>query len=1753
MVDRLPQAKKYVKKHKMLSIWHKVVLSLAVVMVFMTAYMLILPAITMESDNACNLQEHTHIEECYELVKVLTCNLSEDEALLSDMEDIAVSGEAVEYTSAVHIHTDECYTLQKQLVCTLQEHTHNEECSKNNKENQTENQSDSNVSADSLYNGNIKPGNLGNSIVNVSVEKSADVFENTIKFASPLSDALTQSMFDKAEIRFGTTAQYNADKDTVTATLSIEFVPSKEEIQAAQKVTDGDTAYYYFEYELPEELVNVPEVDRWIENDGDEDKFIFMITKQDNGKYLLKVRFFQAYVDEQEEIVDGEIHFAAEIGSEAFNEQGGITIPGEGQTWLDVPADQIVYPDNANTKYDITTKKTAGSYSLANNTITYTVDISSQKGTPDPINIEDKMSIGSSAVTGVQCDSVQVNKVEHIVTVGQYGSSETTNVIASEEKNPEDVFNADDNTLSMDLPALEGKVQDEDDQNKYTYYSYSITYTYKLDIPKNEDGTEQSVNTNISNKVNTIAIADNTNLTVKAEDSQSVYVNNSLPSPLVKDGQKTGDNTVTWTVKLDGTKTSLAGGVLEDIMLSEAVDESDITVTPDDGNYEIITDNEGRKSIKFIEDSETLYTITYNSHMTDWSYTSGIINKATFGKYSAEVRIWANTNYLYKSFNNVQDLGDGIKKVTWDVKMTVPENGIPAGTVTDTIYDADKGHYFSHDDAVAIVNTVNLLKAGNEALAAKLDGLTFYVGSTAYSDDEIENLGEDIKFTKFLYRFNDTVCREECHEISYSYTTTVDTTVYGNSYTYRNNINAVGNIADAYYPFTKGVIKTDGIGNVGNSAATSTDGKVVWIVRINLDEDAAPVEVTDTLPSQVTIDSLEMSYDNRNYTTIADSIGTDYTNTGTETVVEGNAVTTTIANANKGTLYLRYTCQLTEDCMPEKGQISSTPVVLENNASVKVNGIAFDTAEQTQEVTVDRSSEATKQIIKGVNWNPNKLNYSLKINPEGKKYGTDSTFELVDTLTYHSGNGNGSQYLQRDIELQPSTVKLYYAAINEDGEWIKGNAVDAELWSYNYKETVSTEWNGDTLQNIITAQLPNDGSHYIFEYTYVSNYLQDDADYWDKGVGAVNIAEITSEINAKSDEIKSEDSWSTSASGGSIGEKGTYVIYKISKEHNNRYLQGAKFKLYQYDKAADTYVDSEKELYETNENGYAAVNFNRENLMENTLYCLVEVAPPAGYMLPDNPEYLYFYYKDSSKEYDVDNMPDTLPDGTANLIGEKPVKYMENAEISTTSLKVDKVWLGINGVGEHTPDVNSIQVNLRRRYKPIEINPNAEYVRLKYKVNAKEDYEAVLPNGHEVRFDIEYTGSDGYLNITNPSGERIYYIAGGMQSGTYSSPSFTADEAVDGLLFTIWCSEECKFKVVDVTAENDKGIFTDDPDYLETYTITSDSWQRVIDNLPTVAMVNGNYSEIEYYVAEQPVEGYKASYEYDGNRVTITNTMQDKKFIWIIKAWQDKDGNSLSAIDVSAITFDLYRRVYEVFEPETVKVYFNEQEYEALVKGSAVDLVISAKYPEYMGSEYVLSVKKDGVDIEDVAWSEGYTYTYRFVVGNEPIYFTGSVSNWSNFSDFEVEFKAVANTVGGTGTLIGEELVSSNHTVTAPWTGKIDVTDLPVSGTVSVTNGDGTVTEKNVVYRYFVKEHSVSGFEENPVYENNEIDIGAAADTNGIVGTVNVTNKKLGGDEPGYVLPETGGTGTVIYTMAGMLMIIFAACCLYIRSVKRRG
>ena len=99
--------KKYMRRGEIRRVWKKAVSILSCIVVFVTTYMLLLPAITMERTAICGIEAHQHDESCWETETKLTCGMTEEDG---------------------HQHTDDCFTTTRKLICTLEQHTHSAQC-----------------------------------------------------------------------------------------------------------------------------------------------------------------------------------------------------------------------------------------------------------------------------------------------------------------------------------------------------------------------------------------------------------------------------------------------------------------------------------------------------------------------------------------------------------------------------------------------------------------------------------------------------------------------------------------------------------------------------------------------------------------------------------------------------------------------------------------------------------------------------------------------------------------------------------------------------------------------------------------------------------------------------------------------------------------------------------------------------------------------------------------------------------------------------------------------------------------------------------------------------------------------------------------------------------------------------------------------------------------------------------------------------------------------------------------------------------------------------------------------------------------------------------------------------------------------------------------------------------------------------------------------------------------------------------------
>ena len=100
----LRKIRQILKDRRTRKFFTRVISSVAAIVVFVTTYALILPAITLEKTAVCGIEAHQHDDSCYE------------ERLVCGQEE-----------SGGHHHDESCYSTVTELTCGMEEHRHSED------------------------------------------------------------------------------------------------------------------------------------------------------------------------------------------------------------------------------------------------------------------------------------------------------------------------------------------------------------------------------------------------------------------------------------------------------------------------------------------------------------------------------------------------------------------------------------------------------------------------------------------------------------------------------------------------------------------------------------------------------------------------------------------------------------------------------------------------------------------------------------------------------------------------------------------------------------------------------------------------------------------------------------------------------------------------------------------------------------------------------------------------------------------------------------------------------------------------------------------------------------------------------------------------------------------------------------------------------------------------------------------------------------------------------------------------------------------------------------------------------------------------------------------------------------------------------------------------------------------------------------------------------------------------------------------
>lgn len=1084
----------------------------------------------------------------------------------------------------------------------------------------------------------------------------------------------------------------------------------------------------------------------------------------------------------------------------------------------------------------------------------------------------------------------------------------------------------------------------EDGKNTQTY-----TIKYISDVTENEDGSINSVTNaaTLSPGYGKEGDPIGTESTVTPENVQLTK----------RGEYSSWNGKINWTVVVNEGNRNIAGAILTDNAFGELTaaditirDENWQTVSS--AEYIINSDENGQvKSIAFNRIESTgantkKYIITYSTDaLPEWEEKT-VNNEAKLiwnGKEipgDATVAVPA-AGSVSKNVGTATISEDGnTATIPWTVTLTVPEGGLPAGTtIVDDVTKNQNGQtnanqWMTRSQITAwATNLIWTDDSGNTLGGTNTynpppEQVTFLASNgNTYTYKQISEYNapagegevnfEALTYTLFTIHFPEKLIPPEgATKLTFTYSTTVDlsnTNIGQNKY--YNDIKVGNKETSAEYTYYKpGVVKTDGNGST-ESTTVSNDGTLTWKVKATVGEGNKKLTLIDTLPDDVTLGSLKLTgWGNLNMDlTIenGDISGTDSTNQyNVSGSITGNSITLNIEPKTENSsiqtgaeFTLVITCKVTD------AENQAESMTLTNNVKMILDDVEIGSSSQTQEWTYQKTVDETKVVDKSGEWdNTNRImNYTIVLNKDGETLLNDSdTLTLIDTMSY-----TNKVYLQwpfsgtYDINasLIQSSVKLYRAVWNEEKEeWEADEPINDWSWTYEAK-TGDNDWNKNEATNTITATGIPDGTPLMLQYAYriTSNVpVEQEGKRVSFDLWFNNKAEL--EGTGHSGESSSSGmKWEYSSESAGVTTDKSYTFYKVEAGNYNVSLAGAEFSVYKYDTSSSDYEASPVKTYSTNDNG--SFNITRQekdssgsvtfSYDTNTLYKVVETAPPNGYKLPDEIKTYYFYF--SSTEDTTHTLPSNKPSDAVDLSNEAKTVYVENVK-NSTEISVKKQWQDQKG-DPIIHNSGSVTVNLYQKTSQSSSSGggNGEDANVTINVMKNDTYNSSTSACVQERNMVCRKGTV-FVFTVNTWGTPSLYANGkevevsSRSAGNYGSTNYeyqltiNEDTVITGYAFcdNDGCVTYTYQEPSISTTPDESGNDSEDTSITEgilwqTITLSKDNdWMHTFTDLPLTGRdEDGNAVTYYYYVKEVSVPNYETSYDNnDGiqsGTITITN------------------------------------------------------------------------------------------------------------------------------------------------------------------------------------------------------------------------------------------------------------------------------------------
>lgn len=532
------------------------------------------------------------------------------------------------------------------------------------------------------------------------------------------------------------------------------------------------------------------------------------------------------------------------------------------------------------------------------------------------------------------------------------------------------------------------------------------------------------------------------------------------------------------------------------------------------------------------------------------------------------------------------------------------------------------------------------------------------------------------------------------------------------------------------------------------------------------------------------------------------------------------------------------------------------------------NTVVWNGHEDDVDVTVERNKlyleKKGEQLKNSEDQYLEEVFYQVKINPDGKDLiRTAEQITLKDTFT----TSQGATAVLQDVHLY-----------KEDGATL----ADGDIRGL----TTKTDESGSECKYTIELTVPDDQA-YVFSYKYkidTSNLTPQQK----KNVKLNNKAKLFGK-ETKSDEIQY---YAQDISAGAYSN-GQLLLHKVQKNLESQDVAGAEFTLSKLDSNGWTTCKDSLVTDQTGEIHFAKAAMESANsapVEYDTLYKLVEIKAPDGYLLKENTSYFIMLRpgQTESNAYQAatQNAGSVIPpkqkDVTFATYGKTTVLQVENSKLELT---VRKVWKNADGTimsEDQKNEQSEIKVDVFKKgdntaFDTVTLNSangwTAQVDLTKCKdLKSNTKFEAKEQDGNSYiisymdGFGVEHSANDAYqsgdtivvVNQLKPTELSVVKKWNGQDGSVLPS-----DKEPDSIQLKL-------FKV-----ESTGGKTLVQVDGKDTVMMTKTSgWKYTFTNLDPTA---------HYVVEEASVSGYTVSYTYPegssgttgvapGGTVTITNT-----------------------------------------------------------------------------------------------------------------------------------------------------------------------------------------------------------------------------------------------------------------------------------------